>query len=177
MNVTTKMAAAAACLAVGAAPAVATADKPADPGAKGRDKAATHTTTMPGHARPQAKGQSMRCRKPTVAKAFVASGAFTSWTGVKDAPADPSSTYSGTITLTITRANHHAKNATSPIAFSKAEVTFDSPTATAPVAGERVTLIGKVVVAKRHCATQAASAIPAPGTVAIRRIAFSTRGS
>jgi hypothetical protein len=173
MNRTTKMAVAVACLAAAAAPAVANADKPANPGSQGKHKPATHTKAPAGDTNSPSQGRSMRCRKPTVSKAFVVSGTFTSWTAVKDAPADPASTYSGTITLTVKRANHHAQGATSPIAFSHARVRFHGATATAPVAGDNVRLIGKIVLAKRSCSTQAGSATPAPGTVTIRKITIS----
>lgn len=173
MNITAKAAAAAACLAVAVAPAVATASKPDQPGSKGQEKA-QQKSQKPSSAPSQG---SKRCKKPTVSKGFVASGTYTSWTGVKDNPADPKSTYSGTLTVAVARTNHHAKNATSPFTFSQAKVRFDSPTATGPVAGDKVKLIGKIVVAKKKCSTQAAAATPAPGTYTIAKIVFSAPSS
>lgn len=160
MKLISKAAAAAACLAVGAVPAIATADKPEHPGSNANGQ-----------------GHSQRCKKPTVSKGFVASGTYTSWTGTQDTVGDPNSSYSGMLTMAVTHTNHHAKNATSPFAFAHAKVTFDSPTATGPVTGDNAKVIGKIIVAKKHCSTQAAAATPSAGTYTIKKIVFSTPGA
>jgi len=160
-----RTAAVAACLAVAAVPAIAAADKPQDPASQGHRQ---------GQTKANGQGHSKRCKKPTVSKGWVVKGTYTSWTGTQDNASDPKTTYSGTLTMTVTHTNHHAKGATSPFTFSHAKVKFDSPTATGPVTGDNAKLIGKIVVARKGCATQAAAATPSVGTVTIKKIVFST---
>lgn len=128
---------------------------------------ATGNTGATGATGSHAKG---RCRKPTVAKAFVVSGTYGA-TGAFTATKNSDGTYSGTISFTVAHANHHGKGATPPFSFTNAKVTFDSASATAPAAGDDVRAIGKIAVLKHGCTSTAA------GTVTIRRIVFSAPGS
>jgi hypothetical protein len=161
MNLTPKTAALTACLALAGVPAMANAAKPENPGSQGHEKAAQHrSATVNGN------GHSQRCKKPTVLKGYVASGMYGpagSFTATKNADG----TYSGSVSFTVTKANHHAKGATGPFSFTSAKVTFDSPTATAPALTDNVRMIGKITVAKSKCT--GASAVQ----VTIRKLVFS----
>jgi len=150
-----------ACLALSVTPALAAASKPVDPGSQGKAHANTQTTAS--HGKAKAKG---RCRKAVVAKGFVASGTYGE-TGTFTATANPDGTWAGSVGFTVTHANHHAKGAAGPFAFTNARVVFDSPTATAPAATDTVRVIGKVLVAKHGCTSDSA------GQVTIRRVVFS----
>lgn len=163
MRLTTKTAAAVACLAFAAVPAVAGADKPDNPGSQGQGHAAKPNKGQHG------QGHSQRCKKAAHAKGYVVSGTYgadgayaPSVAATDSAPATV-----GSLSFTVTRTNHHATGATSPFSFTDAKVTFDSPTATGPVAGDDVKVIGKILVAKKGCTD------PTTGQVTIRKIVFS----
>jgi hypothetical protein len=101
-----------------------------------------------------------------VKKGFVASGTFGpsgSFSAIKNADG----TSNGTISFTMTHSNHHAKGATPPFTLTNAKVTFDSPTATAPLATDNVRVIGKIAVLKHGCTSATA------GTVTINKVVFS----
>jgi len=74
------------------------------------------------------------------------------------------------VSFTVTHTNHHATGATPPFSYTNARVTFDSPSATAPIATDHVMLIGKIAVATHGCTS-------ATGTVTIHKIVFSTPGA
>lgn len=161
MSFVNRRAALTACLALSAVPALAVAAKPVDPGSQGNGHATTQPATS--HGKAKAKG---RCRKAVVAKGFVASGTYGD-TGTFTATANPDGTQTGSVGFTVTHANHHAKGATGPFAFTNAHVVFDSATATAPAATDTVRVIGKVLVAKHGCTSDQA------GQVTVRRVVFS----
>jgi hypothetical protein len=110
-----------------------------------------------------------------VAKGYVvigtygADGAFTPYTAAVPATDTTPATDAvpGSVAFTITSTNHHAAGAASPFSFTTAKVRFDSRTATAPVVGDHVAVMGKILVAKKNCTD------PSAGQVTIRRIVFS----
>jgi hypothetical protein len=148
-----------ACLALAVTPALAGAKKPSDPGSHGKG----HELTAAGQGQAKGKG---RCRKPAVAKGFVASGTYGD-TGTWDAVANPDGTSTGSVGFAVTHANHHAAGAKGPFAFTNARVVFDSATATAPAATDTVRVLGKILVAKKGCTSDQT------GTVTVRRVIFS----
>jgi hypothetical protein len=108
-----------------------------------------------------------RCRNPIVNKGYVVSGTFGT-TGSFSATKNADGTYTGTVSFTVTRTNHHAAGAKSPFSFTSAKVRFDSPTATAPAATDNVRLIGMIAVARQGCTSTTV------GKVTISKIVFST---
>jgi hypothetical protein len=160
MNTTiNRRAALTACLALAVTPALAGAKKPSDPGSHGKGHELNAAAPSHGHG----KG---RCRKPAVAKGFVASGTYGE-SGTWEAVANPDGTSTGSVGFTVTHTNHHAAGATGPFAFTNARVVFDSATATAPAATDTVRVLGKILVAKKGCTSDQA------GTVTVRRVIFS----
>jgi hypothetical protein len=157
MRLISRTAALALCLAFASIPAIAGADKPANPGSNGKQNAAEHGN---------GKGHSKRCKKPAQSKGWVVSGTYGT-TGSFTATMNADGTYAGSVSFTAVRTNHHAAGATGPFSFTNATVTFDSPTATAPAATDNVRLIGKISVAKKGCTSTTA------GQVTIRKIVFS----
>jgi hypothetical protein len=162
MHMTSKTAAFASCLAIASIPAIASAHKPANPGSQGHENSVVHADGPR-----DGNGHSQRCKKPSVSKGYVVSGTYGS-TGTFTATKNADGTYTGSVSFTVVRTNHHAAGATGPFSFTNAKVKFDSPTATAPAATDRVRLIGKITVAKKHCTSASA------GQVTIRKIVFTT---
>lgn len=62
--------------------------------------------------------------------------------------------YSGTITVDVTKANHHAVTGSQSFTLTDARVIFHHGVdATAPAVGSRVGLHGKITVLRKGCAT------------------------
>jgi hypothetical protein len=135
----------------------------------------------PSHT-PGAK--SKRCNKPTVNKGFVVKGTWVAYTA--DNPATPAN--EGTVTITVTKANRHARvsgdleDANQALAGTQYTVpTTDAFRVTlseyeageVPGANDRVRISGKVPVTKRRCATaQQDTVAERYGTVNVKKVAF-----
>jgi hypothetical protein len=110
-----------------AAPAVARPDHPTHPGhPPGSHKCASHDV------------------------AYVASGQFVSWAATQSG----TGTWNGTITVHVTKSNHHGagdKGSDVTYTLSNTKVTFGNG-ANPPAAGDPVHVVGKVSEVARHCA-------------------------
>jgi len=144
----------------------------------------------PGHTNGPQNGHShsKRCKKPATNVGFVVKGALTTFTAD-----DPSTTPANeaSVSITVTHANRHARNsgelvdtdpstpgtqvqggpytvsgATDP--FKVALVGFGS--GEAPVAGDLVTIIGKVARTKAKCAAPGTSLADRYGLVNVRKV-------
>ena len=129
------------------------------------------------------------CKKPTVNKGFVVKGTLDSFTA--DDPATPANEES--VTLTVTKANRHAKlsgeladqdaakpgvqvkgasftadGATDANGFKVKLVGYD--TGETPATGDKVTLVGKVKVTKAKCAPAGTSTADRYGDVNVRKV-------
>ena len=101
--------------------------------------------SQPAHASHPPKSHTCTPRND----AYAASGQLVSWS----APQTGSGRYSGTITVHVTRANHHAAGA------KRSDVTYNLTNATAhfgkganpPTAGDRVKVIGKITALDKKC--------------------------
>jgi hypothetical protein len=69
--------------------------------------------------------------------------------------------YSGTLTVTITRPNHHAKAFTSPVTVTVANIRLGKGVTATPAAGTRVKLVGKITKVHRGCDATGAGVITA----------------
>jgi hypothetical protein len=99
---------------------------------------------------------------------FHATGTLVSQALTQTAGADTSTKrddrYSGTVTVTVTRANHRAPTGAQTYTLDNDRVHFSH--GAAPKAGDRVKLYGKLTRARHGCTD------PAAPTVDIRRIRF-----
>jgi len=147
-----------------AVPAVSQAKKGGVP-AKPHAAATTTTTTPTAPAAPAAKpahpAQSHKCMAHNVA--FVESGTVDATTASTLA-AGTDGTWSGTVVVDVTKANHWAagdKGKTVTQTFTSAKLRVRMPTGTtALTAGERVKLIGKIAAVAKKCAAPATPATP-----------------
>lgn len=95
--------------------------------------------------------------------AYIVSGTLVSWNATKTSE----DTYTGAITVHVSKANHHAAGARG----SDVTYTLDQSkvllgkSATPPVAGARVKLIGKITVAAKKCTDQSGA-----GTINVRQV-------
>jgi|SRR6185437_11582657 hypothetical protein len=119
-------------------------------------------TAHPGH--PVRSGQPPRSHKCTPHDvAYIASGQFVSWAAMQSG----TGTWTGTITVHVTRSNHHAasdKGNDVTYTLSNTKVTFGDG-ANPPTVGDPVHLVGKISEVAKHC--------PQPGTastVTIRKL-------
>lgn len=88
-------------------------------------------------------------------EAYIASGKFVSW----NASPSGKGRYTGTITVDLTRTNHHAagqKGTRYTYTLTNTKVDFGKG-ANPPVAGDRVVLIGKITAVARKCTDQSAA--------------------
>jgi hypothetical protein len=110
--------------------------------------------THPSHpAHRSLPGTSRKCAAHK--SAYIASGQFVSWAATQSA----NGTWTGTLTVHVTRSNHHGKSANGTdvtYTLSDTKVTFGEG-ANPPAAGDPVKLIGKVSEVARKC-TQPGSA-------------------
>ena len=136
--------------------------------ASGALAVAAPAVAQPGHtahpAHPVHSGHPPRSHKcASHDAAYIASGQFVSWTAMQSG----TGTWTGTITVHMTRSNHHAGNAQGTdvmYTLNNTNVTFGDG-ADPPAGGDPVHLVGKVSEVARHCAQ--------PGTassVTIRRL-------
>lgn len=122
--------------------------------ASGALAVAAPAVARPGHAahpgHPVHPGQpprSHKCASHDVA--YIASGQFVSWAAMQSA----TGTWTGTITVHVTRSNHHAardKGQDVTYTLSNTKVTFGEG-ADPPAAGDPVHLVGKISELARLC--------------------------
>lgn len=151
---------------VGALSAAATAlaiavPAAAHPGTKGTP----HQRNHPSANHPS---QSHRCTPHNVA--YLVSGTVDGTTGSTLA-VNPDGTWSGTLAVDVSRANHWAKadkgtTVTYPFTDAKLTVRFDGGTSDF-AAGERVKLIGKLAVVSKNCTTVTPASSAAFRTVVV----------
>jgi hypothetical protein len=99
--------------------------------------------------------------------AYTASGKLVTWAATQN----PSGTWSGTITVHVTKANHHAAGAKGTdvtYTLTNAKVTFGKG-ANPPAAGDRVHLVGKIAEVAKRC-TQPGTTAP----VTVRKVRIGT---
>lgn len=155
-----------AAVAIGAVAAV-----PAYAGAHGGgNPGATHGKSGAKHGESGTHGKSHKCKAHNVG--YVVSGVLQSSALAQDSG---SNTYSGTLSMTVTHTNHHAKGFDgSNVTLSHVVVTFgDGVTGPNPASGTNVHLIGKVPAFAKKCNQPY-------GTAKIRKVNFtapSTSGS
>lgn len=126
---------------------------------------AAPVTAKPAHPRHPAHPVSHKCVAHKVA--YTASGTFVSWAATKNA----SGTYTGTITVHVTKANHHAtgaKGSTVTYTLANTKVVFGK-TANPPAAGDRVKLIGKITEVAKKCSNHSDA-----GTITLRKVDIRT---
>lgn len=125
-------------------------------------------TAKPAHpshpAKPAHPAHPVKSHKCVAHKvAYRAYGKFVSWTATKNTDG----TYTGTITVHVTRANHHATadvghDVTYTLTGTK--VRF-SKTTNPPAAGDRVKLIGKITQVAKKCTDRSGA-----GTITLRKV-------
>lgn len=117
---------------------------------------AAPAAAKPSHpAHPSHPAKSHKCAPHRVA--YIASGQFVSWAATQSG----SGTWTGTITVHVTRSNHHAasdKQGDVTYTLSNTKVSFGAG-ANPPVAGDSVHLIGSISEAAKRC-TPSGSAQP-----------------
>jgi hypothetical protein len=89
-----------------------------------------------------------KCQPHNVA--YVTSGTYVTSSLTKNADG----TYSGSITVIVTRTNHHAKGVKHTqvvYTLTKAHVTFGHGVTTPPAVGSKVQLIGKITALAKMC--------------------------
>jgi hypothetical protein len=123
---------------------------------------AVPATAKPVHpSHPSDPGTSHKCT--THKMAYVASGTFVSWSATQSAD----KTYTGTITVHVTKANHHAaagKGSDVTYTLTNAKVSFGDG-ANPPVAGDSVKVIGKITEVAKKCTDQSGA-----GTITVRKV-------
>jgi hypothetical protein len=105
---------------------------------------------------------SHRCAAHKVA--YVASGVLAApatLTQAKgaDTPADTADDrYTGTLSVTVTRANPHAKDVATPVTVQANDIRLHDGVTATPAAGTRVRLIGKITNVSKRCSDQSVAA-------------------
>jgi hypothetical protein len=122
--------------------------------------AGAHGTPAGGSSKPY--GISHKCMPHKVA--YNASGSLVDWSLTKNSDG----TYSGTVTVHVTRSNHHAKDtkgSDTTFTVTNARVRFGQGVSDPPATGSRVKVIGKVTAVAKKCSNRGDA-----GTVTVRRI-------
>lgn len=99
-------------------------------------------------------------------EAYTAFGTFVSWNATQSS----NGRFSGTITVNVTRANHHAraqKGTQYTYTLSDTKVRFGKG-ANPPTAGDRVAIIGKITTIAKKCTDQSGA-----GTITVRKVDIS----
>lgn len=129
-------------------------------------EAKTHPShpAHPAHPSQSSKGSNGSGRGCTARnEGYNASGTLTSATLT---PAMKKDHYDGTITVDLTRANHKASTGTQTFTLTNARVRFGKGvSSTAPAAGSRIRLHGKITALPRHCSSTGFTA-----TITIRKV-------
>jgi hypothetical protein len=142
MKLTVKLGGVTVALALGIAPAIATAaghpgGPGSHPGGPGGTPAATHSN---------------RCRPHKVA--YIASGKLNSSPSAWSLTQNSDGTWSGTVTVDVLRTNHHARGdrgTTVTYTLDHGRVRLGNGVANPPAAGSRVRVIGKITELARRC--------------------------
>jgi len=106
---------------------------------------------------------SHKCKPHSVG--YVASGTLSApatltQTAGAGTPADASDDrYSGTLSVTVTKANKHARGATNPVSVTVSDIRLGEGVLTSPAAGTAVKLIGKITKATKKCDQAAAGVV------------------
>jgi hypothetical protein len=117
------------------------------------------------HGKPVPPSMSHNCKSHAVG--YVVSGtlaapATLTQTRGADTPADTSDDrYSGTLSITVTRASHHAKGATQPQTFEVASIRLGKGVTATPAAGTKVQVIGKITKISKRCDQAGAGVVTA----------------
>ena len=123
---------------------------------------AVPAAAKPAHpAHPSHPASSEKCEAHKVA--YIASGTFVSWAATQTGK----DTYTGTITVNVTKTNHHAKaqkGTQYTYTLSNSKVVFGKG-ANPPAAGDRVVVIGKITEVAKKCTDQSAA-----GTITVRKV-------
>jgi hypothetical protein len=100
--------------------------------------------------------------------AYIASGTVATWAATQTGT---NNTWDGAISITVTRANHHAKQ--NPMGGSymltNARVRLGKGVTNPPAAGDRVVLIGKITEAAKKCGS-----VTGAGVVTVRKVDVKT---
>ena len=158
---TVALVAAAGVFAV-AVPAAAKSPHPAHPTHAAH---ATHPAQPTHPAHPTQPATSHKCAPHN--EAYIASGTLASWSATKNA----NGTYTGTVTVHVTRANHHASSATGgdvTDTLANTKVSFGAA-ANPPTAGDRVKVIGRISELGKKCSQTGFTA-----TVTVRKLVVHT---
>jgi len=119
---------------------------------------------VPASAKPDHPSHPAKSHKCTAHKVgYVASGTLVSWTANQTGKDE----YTGTITVHVTKANHHAaagKGSDVTYTLTNAKVSFGHG-ANPPRAGDRVHVIGKITEVAKKCTDQSAA-----GTITVRKV-------
>jgi hypothetical protein len=115
----------------------------------------------PGKDKPTPK----RCtvhRVAYVASGTLAAPATLTQTRGADTPDNPrDDRYGGTLSITITHGNHHAKGTPSPVSVAVDNIRLGKGVTATPAAGTRVRVIGKITKVARGCDATGAGVITA----------------
>ena len=110
---------------------------------------AVPAVAKPAHpGKPAKPTTSHKCTAHKVA--YDASGTVVSWAATKNGDG----TWSGTITVHVTRANHHAKSDKgndTPYTLTNAKVVLGHGVTSPPVAGDHAKVIGKITELAKKC--------------------------
>jgi hypothetical protein len=114
---------------------------------------------------PAHPAKSHKCTPHRVA--YITSGAFVSWAATQTS----NGRYTGTITVHVKKANHHAAGAKGndvTYTLDNTRVLFGK-NANPPVAGDRVELIGKITEVAKKCTDQSGA-----GVITVRKVGIRT---
>ena len=129
---------------------------------------AVPASAKPGEHHPTKPTTPTKSHKCAVHKvAYRASGTLVNFTATKNSDG----TYSGTIEVRVTNANHHAKTdkkGNVVYTLDHAKITFGHG-ANPPAAGDRVTVIGKITTVGKKCSNQSDA-----GTVTVGKVNIHT---
>ena len=132
---------------------------------------ATGPTGPSGHGR--GHGKSHKCKAHKVA--YIVSGTVASSALAKN----NDGTYSGTLTVNVTKTNHHAaddKGKAVTYTLNHARVKFDNGTSNPPAPGDRVKVIGKITTVSKKCTDQSAAGLITVRQVVVHGPASGTTG-
>jgi hypothetical protein len=115
---------------------------------------------------------SQRCapqKAAYVASGVLAAPATLTQTRGADTPTDTGDDrYSGTLSVTVTHANRHAKGAAGPVTVQASDIRLRDGAAATPPAGTRVRLIGKITRVSKRCSDQSAAGVVTIRTATLR---------
>jgi hypothetical protein len=117
----------------------------------------------PKHKMPKAPKSPKSHKCSAHEDAYTVSGSFESWSV---SPGAKPGTYTGTITIDVTKGNHHAKGQTGPQTYTLDNTKVKlRKRANPPTAGDRVKLIGKITTIAKKCTDQSGA-----GTITVKKV-------